>query len=120
MLVDELIGLARANAARKRNRTAWRLGTAEQPRQCVRNLLDHFGARPALAISAEDVDQYADGRIAAGAKPATVNRELAILRHGYKLAVRKGLLPSAPHVAMRSEQGNADTTSAAAPTDADR
>jgi integrase len=103
---DDLVELVRRESTRKGNRTGWRLGTAEHPRQCVRYLTETFGGTPALHITADDVDRYADARIAAGAQPATVNRELAILRHGFKLGVRKGLLPSMPHVAMRSEAGN--------------
>ena len=35
-----------------------------------------------------------------------LNRELALLRRGFKLAVRKGRIPTAPAVSMRSEAGN--------------
>ena len=60
----------------------------------------------ALHITADDVDCYADARITAGAQPATVNRELSVLRRGFKLAVKKQLLPSMPAITMRSEEGN--------------
>jgi hypothetical protein len=106
VVCDDLIDLVIADAQRKQNRTAWRLGTPEKPRQVVQHLLDTFGGCPALHITTDDVDRYGDKRIAEGAKPATVNRELAILRHGFKLAVRKGLLPSMPVVTLRSEAGN--------------
>jgi site-specific recombinase XerD len=106
LTAEDLIDLARCDAQRKGNRTAFRYGTAEQPRQGVKNLLETFGGTPALNITADDVDRYGDRRIADGAKPATVNRELAMLRHGFQLTVRKNLIPSAPAISMRSERGN--------------
>jgi integrase len=35
-----------------------------------------------------------------------VNRELAVLRRGFTLAVRKGMLPTMPAFTLRSEAGN--------------
>ena len=102
----QLIDLARADAARRGNRTAGRLGTAAQPGRTVAHLAATFGDMLALHITADAIDRYADARITAGAKPATVNRELSVLRRGFKLAVKKQLLPSMPAVTLRSEAGN--------------
>ena len=99
----DLLDLVRGDAARRGNRTAKRLGTAEQPGKAVRHLSETFGDVLAMNISEDMVDKYGDARIRQGAKPATLNRELAILRHGLKLALRKGMLPRAPHVTMRVE-----------------
>ena len=103
---EDLVDLVRRDAARKGNRTAFRYGTPEKPGKIVMHLAATFGGVSALHITADDVDKYGDARIAARAQPATLNRELALLRHGFKLAVRKGLIPTAPAVAMRSEAGN--------------
>ena len=98
--------LVRREAARKGNRTAFRYGTPEKPGKIVTHLAATFAGVSALHITTDDVDKYGDARLAAGAQPATLNRELALLRHGFKLAVRKGRIPTAPAVTMRSEAGN--------------
>src|SRR5262249_34509826 len=67
------------------------------------HLADYFTGMSAIAITSEEVDRYADARLAAGAQPATVNRELAALRRAFRLAVRKQLLPTMPHVTLRRE-----------------
>jgi integrase len=79
---------------------------AAEPGAAVAHLAATFGGWPALAITSDAVDRYGDARLAAGAKPATLNRELSVLLRGYKLAVRKGMLPSMPAVTLRSEAGN--------------
>jgi integrase len=106
---EDLAKLVRTDAMRRGNRTAVRLGTAEKPGKVFVHLAGHFAGWPALAIGSEDVDQYADQRLAAGAKPATINRELSALRRGFRLAVRKGLLPTMPAITLRSEVGNERT-----------
>jgi integrase len=103
---EDLAELVRTDATRRGNRTAARLGTADKPGKVLVHLASYFTGWPALAISSEDTDQYADHRLATGAKPATVNRELSTLRRGFRLAVRKGMLPSMPAITLRSEVGN--------------
>jgi integrase len=103
---EELMELARADARRKGNRTAARLGTAEKPSAVVAHLAGYFAGWPALAITAEDVDRYADQRLAAGAQAATCNRELSVLRRAFHVAVRKAMLPTMPAITLRSEAGN--------------
>jgi len=49
------------------------------------------------------VVRYADHRIAEKAATATVNRELAALRRAYRLAVRQGILVTAPPVVALRE-----------------
>jgi len=102
----DLIDLARADATRRGNRTAQRLGTPEKPGKTIAHLTETFGDMLALHITADDMDRYADARLAQGAKPATVNRELSVLRRGFKLAMKKTLIPSMPDVTLRSEAGN--------------
>jgi integrase len=106
LLVDDLIDLARKNAERKGNKSAWRYGTIEKPDASVKHLLETFGGRPARTITTSDIEKYIDERLKDGATIATINRETAKLRRGYKLAIRDGLLTSMPIISNRSEAGN--------------
>jgi integrase len=96
---EQLAELVRADYQRKGNRSVRKLD--EQ----LRHLADHFDGWQALAITSDHVDRYADERLAT-AKPATVNRELSALRRAYRIAVRKGLVPSMPAITLRSEADN--------------
>lgn len=102
MTFEDLMALARRDAARKGNRTASR------NEHRVVHLTAAFGGWQALAITTDHVDRYADDRITAGAQPATVNRELAMLRRAFRLAVQKGMLPTMPHVTVRPEDNARD------------
>jgi integrase len=93
--VDELADLIRADYVRRGNRSR------VAPR--LTHLLTAFAGRKALAITSEEVDQYLDARLAAGAAVATANREAACLRHMFRLAVDKGILPRAPKITLRRE-----------------
>jgi len=55
----------------------------------VRNLAKQFDGVPLEDITAEAVDLYQDKRRAEGVSDATINREVAVLRHMLRLAVRK-------------------------------
>src|SRR5262245_8497258 len=72
-----LVYLVRADAVRKGNRSARRLVTQELPTEIVRHLTSYFHG-PIRNVTSNDVDRYGDLRIEEGAKPATVNRELAV------------------------------------------
>lgn len=100
---EQLADLLRRDYARRNNRTAYRLGTDETPRGPLVHLGAAFSGWAAVAITTDEVDKYADARIDAGAQPATVNRELAALNRMFRLAVKKGMLPSAPCVTYRPE-----------------
>ena len=55
-----------------------------------RNLLPVFGALPLEDdIDAERIDDYIQQRKADGVVNATINRDIAVLRHMLRLAVRK-------------------------------
>jgi len=51
---------------------------------------------PAASITGADVAKYANLRLDEEAAPATVNRELALLRRAFRLAIRQGLLAAMP------------------------
>ena len=97
-LVDDLL-----EALLARYRTENRKSTGRAELSC-RHLLRLFRGVPAIRVTGADVTRYADLRLKEGAAPATVNRELAALRAGYRLAVRNGILPGAPFVAMLPER----------------
>lgn len=69
------------------------------------HLRDAFAGWQALAISSNHIADYTKARIEAGAKPATVNRELATLRRAFAVAVEQKLLPRdhVPKITLRPE-----------------
>jgi hypothetical protein len=62
-----------------------------------------FGGRRMATITTSDVRAYTAARLDAKAKPASVNRELAIVKRAFTLAVRAGTLVSKPHIPMLEE-----------------
>src|SRR5262249_57963300 len=69
----------------------------------VRVLAEVFGTDRALDITVPRIAAYGEQRLADGMQPASVNRELAALRRMFKLAVMRGLLPTAPVVVLLAE-----------------
>jgi integrase len=62
-----------------------------------------FGARKATSVRGDDINTYKSERLAAGAAPATVNRELAALKRAYTLGVRDEKIPHRPPITMLRE-----------------
>lgn len=52
-----------------------------------------FGGWRAIDVSAEAVERFQGGRLAAGRKPATVNRESEALRRAFRLAAERRMFP---------------------------
>ena len=69
----------------------------------VRRLRDTFGFDRALDITTDRIAVYTNARLKDGAKPATVNRELAALRRMFSLAVKAGKVPTRPHMTLLAE-----------------
>jgi site-specific recombinase XerD len=92
---ETLCALLRRDYRRKGNRSRIEYKLA--------HLAEAFAGTPALKITTEAVETYADARLAAGAARATVNRELAALRRMFRLAVRQGLVPTMPHISTPAE-----------------
>jgi integrase len=67
------------------------------------HLIGHLGDREARKLTVAAVDAYAAARLEAKAKPATVNRELAHLRRGFRLAIKGGLLTGRPLFSLITE-----------------
>jgi integrase len=67
-------------------------------------LRDYFGGWRVAAIATSNARAYAAKRLTEGAKPATVNRELADLRRMFSLAVEGGRIDFKPHVPLLEER----------------
>ncbi len=68
-----------------------------------RHLAPFFGRRRMAAITTRDVRQYVIRRQGQRASNATINRELAVLKRSYALAVAAGSLVARPHIPMLRE-----------------
>ncbi len=65
-------------------------------RASVSHLREFFGNDRALAITAPRIEAYKAARLGAGAKPGTLNHELAMLTRMFSLAKEHGLVPNPP------------------------
>lgn len=76
----------------------------------IRHLKDFFGETcRCIDLTADRVTGYIAQRLELGAKPATVNRSLAALRRGFRLAVIAGKAATPPIITLLSEAGNTRT-----------
>lgn len=71
---------------------------AELQARIVNHLRPYFGGRRMAAITTAEIAGYATARKTAGAKNATINNELAIIRRAFTLAIRTGLLLARPYM----------------------
>ncbi|MGH9382409.1 MAG: tyrosine-type recombinase/integrase, partial [Thermoanaerobaculia bacterium] len=62
-----------------------------------------FGGRRMASITTADVRAYSGHRLGEGAAPASINRELAVLKRAFRLAEQGGTVLSRPHIAMLKE-----------------
>ena len=74
-------------------------------RRIALHLKPWFGGRRMTKITAADINAYVEHRQKKGAAAASINRELAILKRAYTLAIRAGKLLHAhrPYIAMLAE-----------------
>jgi len=81
-----------------------RKSTADTQRRINLHLLTHFSANCRMTtITTARMREYRVKRHEEGAATATVNRELAVLRRAFKLAIIDAELMQAPHVPMAKE-----------------
>jgi integrase len=69
------------------------------------HLKPYFGAMPAESLTTETIEDYIALRLREAAQQSTINKELAILKRAYSLAMLAGKLsrrPHAPHLAERN------------------
>lgn len=67
-------------------------------RRFLLHLLPYFGNAPASQITADHIQEYIRARRKKGAANAQINRELAALKRGYRLAQIARKLDNAPHI----------------------
>jgi integrase len=86
---------------------------AHVERRIRKHLSPYFGGRRMVAITTTDIRAFVASRLAVkpqengteipGASNAEINRELAIVKRAYKLALQAGKLLHAPHIPMLHE-----------------
>lgn len=67
------------------------------------HLLPVFGASRLTDISTQHIRAYSTARLDAGASAASVNRELAIIKRTFTLAMQAGRVAQKPHIPMLAE-----------------
>lgn len=82
----------KADYERRQNRS---LKTVEY---CFKHLEDAFQFRRVIDITTPVIEEYTANRLRAGAARASVNRELAYLRRGFKLMLKAGDISAIPAV----------------------
>jgi len=85
---EHLCEMLRADYRRKANRSTGKLDAK------LNHLAEHFAGAKAVSITTKRVTEYADARLASGAKCATVNLELAALRRAFRVAVELDEYPA--------------------------
>lgn len=71
----------------------------------IQHVVDFFGADAlVIDVTADRVTAYTRARLDAGAKPATVNRELAALKRALRLGERARKVAWLPHIALLEER----------------
>lgn len=80
-----------------------RATTEDVQRRIELHLEPFFGGRRMAAITTDAVRAYTTQRLDAGAKHATVNRELAVLKRAFRLAEQSGAVLHRPHIPMLKE-----------------
>jgi integrase len=110
VMFEDLCDLLRRDHARKGNRS--------RIEQRLAHPLSAFAGRRALSITAEEIAQLFDARLAAGKSVATANRDASALRRMFRLAVKTGLLPKAPEIELRREDNAREDFLEAADLDA--
>jgi integrase len=67
---------------------------------CFKHLESVFRFHRVVDITSVEIQKYADDRVKAGAARASVNRELAYLRHGFKLMAQAGMISTVPVIKL--------------------
>lgn len=78
-------------------RSVWRIELA------FKHLEGFFATDRAVDITPARVDAYVEWRRGQNAAPATINRELAALRRGFRLGLQKGVLAARPEFTIPQE-----------------
>jgi integrase len=76
---------------------------AHTKRRIDLHLTPYFRGRRMTDITTADLRAFTKQRLDDGAAPAEVNRELAIIKRAYSLAIKAGRLHARPHIPMLAE-----------------
>jgi integrase len=95
---DDLAEMLSDDYAANGRKSARRLGST------FAHLRPAFGHLRARVITSDRITAYTRARLAEGAKPASVNRELAALRRMFRLGEIAGKVARRPHVQMLEER----------------
>jgi len=80
-----------------------RRDTAKRVEHSITHLQRAFGGRRAVDISPANIARYVDSRLAEGAAPATVNRELSALKRMFRLGLAQERIGRVPPIKMLRE-----------------
>lgn len=94
---DDLAAMVRDDYAVNGKRSAKRVG------ECLVHVATAFEGVKALDITGDRITAYVRGRQDEGAANATINRELAALKRGFRLGERAGRVGRRPYIAMLRE-----------------
>jgi integrase len=76
------------------------LGTSHSS---IDHLKEYFGGMRVVDITTDGINKYIQGRLEKGYANGTVNRELGILKHMFKLGVRSKKVRDVPYIPMLKE-----------------
>lgn len=91
-LIQDVFADYRVNGRKSNAEARWRLHLAE-----------YFSRMKACDVKTDRIQCYTQHRLGQGAERATVNRELALLKHALRLAFKAGKLKTLPFIPMLKE-----------------
>jgi integrase len=83
---------------------------SKKRRRAELHLVPFFGSKPLSKVAGFDVERYKRHRTGEGAKPATINRELAVLSHLFSKAEEWGWIDRRPAKITRYPEGEGRIT----------
>lgn len=83
-----------------------RRAVAHTKRRIDLHIAPYFAGLRIAEVTATQIRGFVAERKTEGARPATINRDLAIIRRAFRLAARAGHVLSVPHVEMLDESRN--------------
>lgn len=95
--LDDMLERIRAHYVKKQNRSF------ETVEGCFKHLKDGFPFHRVVDITAGKIEEYQLKRLKDGAARASVNREMAYLRLGFRLMIKAGELSTMPVITLMQE-----------------
>ena len=97
MTIEDLVEQIRGDYKRN-NRDS-----IDRMERSVKHLLQRLGGFTIIDLTTESIVAYQNGRLAAGAANATVNREMSALKRAFRLAARQDSTIPIPYIPMLTE-----------------